>query len=359
VNQPGDSALEKMSLHHIEFYVTDAMAKAGEYAWRYGFEAVATFGSLASGSDHFSVVLRQGEAVLVLTEPRSTDHPGHAFLEAHGDGVADIALRVPDVQEAFQEALERGAQPAPGSTRGGDVAVQAFGDVRHTLVSDTAVGGSQGLLLGSPVRRSADHVGIGIASIDHFAVCLEPGDLEATVAFYESVLGLRTVFEERIVVGSQAMLSKVVQDSSRSVTLTLIQPDPTAHPGQIDEFVKNHGGAGVQHIAFKTPDVVRTVSAMAERGVEFLDVPDAYYKMLGERLSLLTHSTDELRQQNILVDEDQDGQLFQIFTRSTHPRRTLFFEVIERLGAQTFGSGNIKALYEAVEAERLPVREFS
>ena len=238
-----------MSLHHIEFYVTDAMAKAGEYAWRYGFEAVATFGSLASGSDHFSVVLRQGEAVLVLTEPRSTDHPGHAFLEAHGDGVADIALRVPDVQEAFQEALERGAQPAPGSTRGGDVAVQAFGDVRHTLVSDTAVGGSQGLLLGSPVRRSADHVGIGIASIDHFAVCLEPGDLEATVAFYESVLGLRTVFEERIVAGSQAMLSKVVQDSSRSVTLTLIQPDPTAHPGQIDEFVKNHGGAGVQHIA--------------------------------------------------------------------------------------------------------------
>jgi 4-hydroxymandelate synthase len=192
-------------------------------------------------------------------------------------------------------------------------------------------------------------------AIDHFAACLPAGTLDPTVAFYESALGFSVIFEERIVVGAQAMLSRVVQSASSQVILTLIEPDLSAQPGQIDEFVKNHDGAGIQHIAFKTGAIGPAVSALREREVEFLTAPSAYYRLLTERLQLAAYSVDELQQLNILVDEDHDGQLFQIFAKSTHPRRTFFFELIERLGARTFGSGNIRALYEAVEAERIKI----
>jgi 4-hydroxymandelate synthase len=188
--------------------------------------------------------------------------------------------------------------------------------------------------------------------LDHFAVCLEPGQLDSTVQFYEQVLDFRMIFVERITVGSQAMNSKVVQSVSGQVTLTLIEPDTVGEPGQIDDFVRDHGGAGVQHLAFSTNDIVRAVGTLRDRGLKFLTTPDSYYELLSRRLQLAAHGTRELHELNVLVDEDHDGQLFQIFTRSTHPRRTMFFEIIERLGARTFGSGNIKALYEAVEAER-------
>lgn len=182
-------------------------------------------------------------------------------------------------------------------------------------------------------------------------MCLEPGQLVPTVEFYETVLDFEMVFTERIVVGGQAMDSKVVQSRSGAVTLTLIEPDTSREPGQIDKFVKEHGGAGVQHIAFATDDIVRDVTLLGGAGLAFLKTPPTYYDLVPERLSLLRHSVDQLRSLNILVDEDQDGQLLQIFTKSVHPRGTLFFEVIERLGARTFGSGNIKALYTAVEME--------
>jgi 4-hydroxymandelate synthase len=151
----------------------------------------------------------------------------------------------------------------------------------------------------------------------------------------------------------------VVQSADRTVTLTPIEPDRDSGPGQIDDFVKNHGGAGVQHIAFGSANAVEVVSELVERGVEFLETPAAYYEQLEDRLTPSTHSTEELRRLNLLVDQDQHGQLFQIFTRTVHPRRTLFFEVIERLGARTFGSGNIKALYQAVEAEQTQGRVLS
>ncbi|BCK72298.1 hypothetical protein Srufu_062510 [Streptomyces libani subsp. rufus] len=193
----------------------------------------------------------------------------------------------------------------------------------------------------------------GLEAIDHFAVCLRAGGLDPTVAFYENVLGFSMIFEEKITVGAQAMLSKVVQDASRTVTLTLIEPDTTAQSGQIDSFLSANGGEGIQHIAFSTPNAVETVSVMEERGVEFLSTPGAYYRALRDRITLAAHTLDDLQRRNLLADEDHDGQLFQIFTRSMYPRQTLFFEVIQRLGARTFGSGNIKALYEAVEAERV------
>ncbi|MBI0301033.1 VOC family protein, partial [Streptomyces sp. PRKS01-29] len=184
------------------------------------------------------------------------------------------------------------------------------------------------------------------------------GGLGPAVAYYQQALGFRDVFAEHIVVGAQAMHSKVVQSPSGTVTLTLIEPDDTALPGQIDEFLKSHQGSGVQHLAFSSHDAVGSVRALSERGVTFLTTPDAYYDLLGERIDLSPRRLADLRATGVLADEDHDGQLFQIFTASTHPRHTLFYEVIERQGAQTFGSANIKALYEAVELERTGQRDF-
>jgi 4-hydroxymandelate synthase len=160
------------------------------------------------------------------------------------------------------------------------------------------------------------------------------------------------IFTEHIVVGAQAMNSKVVQSGSGHVTLTLIEPDVSRAPGQIDGFLKNHGGAGVQHIAFTAKDIVSSVDSISSRGIDFLTTPAMYYELLTRRLELAAHSTADLRRLNILVDQDSHGQLFQIFARSVHPRRTFFLEIIERLNARTFGSANIKALYEAVELQR-------
>ncbi|MFD2420195.1 4-hydroxyphenylpyruvate dioxygenase [Amycolatopsis pigmentata] len=320
-------------------YVGNLEAAAFGWLDKYGFAVAAT----GRSADHRSVTLRQGPIRLVLTEPTSDRHPGATYLQTHGDGVADIALRTPDVAAAFEAALQGGATAVREPTKGGQGPVTAtiggFGDVVHTLVrSGEAPDAGQGgdLLLG----------------IDHFAVCLTAGDLGPTVAFYERALGFRQIFEEHIVVGAQAMNSTVVQSASGAVTLTLIEPDTSADPGQIDDFLKEHHGPGIQHVAFSSADAVRAVRTLSRRGVEFLKTPDAYYNMLGDRITLQTHTLDDLRSTNVLADSDHGGQLFQIFTASTHPRHTIFFEIIERQGAGTFGSANIKALYEAVELER-------
>ncbi|QLE75804.1 4-hydroxyphenylpyruvate dioxygenase [Streptomyces rectiverticillatus] len=329
-------------------YVSDAVAQAAYFSQRYGFQPVGRHGSPTAGSDHFSIALQQGAIVIVLTQPCSPSHPGQTFLAAHGDGVADIALQV-----------------TPSSSVGEPVrtaAIRAFGNVRHTFVEgdagSTGEAGVPGFEPFAPLATFASlaplvaSTATGLLSIDHFAVCLEAGSLEPTVAFYENVLGFSSIFEEKVTVGTESMASTVVQDDSRTVTLTLIEPAGGAAPGQIDHFLQQNGGAGVQHIAFSTGDAVAVVKELAGRGVEFLTTPRSYYAALPQRISPAAHSVEALEELNILVDADHDGQLFQIFTRSPYPRRTLFFEVIERRGARTFGSGNIKALYESVEAER-------
>jgi 4-hydroxymandelate synthase len=268
------------------------------------------------------------------------------------------------VTAAFDAAVANGARvhrpPTPHTGDGPTVTavLRGFGDVVHTLVQ-RAPGEGPGLPADfSPTPQTGDDptgddpTGVDLLDIDHIAVCLNIGDLDPTVDYYLAALGFQRIFEERIVVGRQVMESKVVQSPSGSVTLTLIQPDPSADPGQIDEFLKGHQGSGVQHLAFSSPDAVRSVRALAGRGVTFLTTPPAYYDLLGGRIDLSESRVDALRATNVLADEDHGGRLFQIFTASTHLRHTLFFEVIERQGAETFGSANIKALYEAVELER-------
>ncbi|MEU9469260.1 4-hydroxyphenylpyruvate dioxygenase [Streptomyces avermitilis] len=353
---PAAAAVNDLAIDYVEMYVGDLEAAAFAWVDKYAFTVVGTGGS----AEHRSIALRQGRMTLVLTAPTSQQHPAATYVSTHGDGVADIALRTADVSGAFGAAVAGGARPVRQPTRhvgegpAVTAAVSGFGDVVHTLV-ERAPGEGPGLpagfvpALGSREARTSD---VGLLDIDHVAVCLNAGDLDSAALFYQEALGFREIFQEHIVVGAQAMDSTVVQSPTGAVTLTLIQPDAAAQPGQIDEFLKSHHGPGVQHLAFSSKDAVRSVRTLASRGVGFLKTPATYYDLLGERIGLRTHELDDLRATGLLVDEDHGGQLFQIFTASAHPRGTIFYEVIERQGARTFGSSNIKALYEAVELER-------
>ncbi|MDN0200199.1 4-hydroxyphenylpyruvate dioxygenase [Streptomyces sp. S.PNR 29] len=353
--------LEDLSIDHVGMYVTNLEASVSSWVDEYGFTVVGT----SASSRHRGAALRQGGITLALTQATSDQHPGAGYVLAHGDGVADIALRTADVEASFRAAVDRGARAVRRPTRhaAGDpvtAAVGGFGDVVHTFVQREPDEGP-GLPAGfSPVTGAepAAEGDAGLLALDHVAVCLNAGELRPTVDYYRTALGFRDIFRERIVVGAQAMESTVVQSPSGSVTLTLLEPDVSAAPGQIDEFLKGHQGAGVQHLAFSSRDAVAAVRALSARGVTFLRTPSAYYDLLGERMGLDAGRLADLRETNVLADEDHDGRLFQIFTASKHPRQTIFYEVIERQGAATFGSANIKALYEAVELERTKQRGF-
>nr|WP_092383177.1 4-hydroxyphenylpyruvate dioxygenase [Micromonospora phaseoli] len=351
--------MDDFKLDHVVMYVQDLDRQTTLWHDHYGFREAAVAGSPAEGFR--SVLMVQGDMRLVLTEATDEGHPAAAYVLAHGDGVADIAFGTSDVRAAYEQVVASGARAVAEPQEYGDrddVAVTAvvsgFGDVVHTLVERRGTGLLPGFRA-LPATGEDDPAGDGaqLYTMDHFAICLGTGQLDWAVNFYGAAFGFDDIFAEHIVVGSQAMISQVVQSRTGQITFTMIQPDPSADPGQIDEFLKNHGGAGVQHIAFTTEDITRAVRTLSDRGVRFLSTPAAYYGRIGERLELRKHALDDLRELNILVDEDHGGQLFQLFTQSRHDRGTLFFELIERCGAETFGSSNIKALYEAVEAERL------
>jgi 4-hydroxymandelate synthase len=344
-----------LRVDHIHFYVKDIVAATDWLTGGYGFTVYATADKQDGAPAFRSVGLGKERIRLVLTQADSSGHPAAEYTEKHGDGVADIALGVADAAAAFEAAVRRGAKPVSPPTRHGEIttaAILGFGDTVHTFIQRPAGADERALPSLVPVAGDEPGPDAGLREVDHFAVCVHDGQLDRTVQFYADVLDFRLLFGERIVVGDQAITTKAVQSASGAVTLTLIEPDTSRAPGHVDGFMASHGGAGVQHIAFTTEDIVRTISSLESRGTEFLHTPASYYGLLIERIHLSRHSADALQAHNILVDEDHYGQLFQIFSKSVHPRETFFFEIIERFGARTFGNGNIKALYEAVELQR-------
>jgi 4-hydroxymandelate synthase len=235
--------------------------------------------------------------------------------------------------------------------------VSGFGDVMHRLVERHGPEGEflPGVIemLEVPPPASPEL----LQSIDHAAVCVADGQLDGTTQYYRKAFGFEVIFEEYIEVGKQGMFSQVVQSPGGGITLTLIQPDLSRSPGQIDDFLAWHGGPGVQHLALSSRDIVATVDTMAEHGVGFASTPDSYYDSLNGRLGPVDLPVDRLRGRGILVDRDHWGQMYQIFATSTHVRRTFFWELIERHGARTFGTSNIPALYEAKERELATVQQ--
>jgi 4-hydroxymandelate synthase len=344
-------------IDHLEFYVEDAEQTAGQLCDWFGFRIRGEGGPQTGLADCRSVLLRQRGLSVLVTSALSEAHPAADYVSRHGDGVAVVALSVDDAHVAFAEAVEHGALPvAPPSILEDQNAkvtfasVNGFGDVTHLFVERSMVGGP---FAPGVIKERHDAVPEGLLhTVDHLAVCLPAGELGPTVQRYRDIFGFDETFEERILVGSQAMDSKVVQNRAGTVTLTLIEPDTTRDPGQIDEFIESHGGAGVQHVAFLTEDITTAVRVISSRGVRFLSTPASYYDVLTDRLGELDVPLQTLRELSILADRDRWGLLLQIFTKSEHPRHTLFYEVIDRRGARSFGSNNIKALYEAVERQR-------
>lgn len=352
----GTEVLKEMAIDYVEWYVDDLGRTLSWLVDGYGFVVRARS---ASSNGTMTVNVGQGELDLFLTESRG-DQPARTYVELHGDGIGDIGIRVPDAAGAFAEAVRRGARPLAAPVTRGDVTtatILGFGDVTHTFIQrpeDSVVADVRGLTR-VPEGVSARQVGLG--KLDHFAVCVEPGQLDFTAAYYERTLDFDTTLTERIVTGNEAMLIKVVQSKSRAVTFTLVEADPRLGSGQIEEFIKDHNGAGVQHMAFSTEDILATVRQLASHGIELLRTPAAYYAALAERVRPDRHSIEQLRSLNILVDEDHNGQLYQIFAKSVHPRKTIFLELIERAGATTFGSSNIKHLYNSVESQRIQAQD--
>jgi 4-hydroxymandelate synthase len=356
-----------MSIHgidHLEFYVGDARQTAYVLCTAYGFRICGQGGPETGLAGQRSLLLRQGDIRILLTSALGPEHPAYEYVARHGDGVAVVAFEVDDAADAYATAITGGAAavaPPAAYARDDDEVVLAtvsgFGDVAHRLVQRRGPGqqfqpGAIDMIAADP-----DHPDDLLHVVDHLAVCLPAGELAPTIQFYLDAFGFAQIFSEYVEIGEQGMESAVVQSRSGGVTFTLLQPDVRRQHGQLDDFLTWHGGAGVQHIAFRTPDIVTAVRTFAGRGVGFATTPASYYDVLEQRLGPVDVPVAQLREVGVLVDRDHWGQMFQIFTQSMHVRRTLFLELIERHGARTFGTSNIRALYEAKERELAGQRE--
>jgi 4-hydroxymandelate synthase len=353
-----------VGIDHIEFYVADAMAAAGSLS-TYGFRVYGYGGPDTGLPGQRSVLAGQGDIRILLTSGLHKDHPASQYVARHGDGVAVTALRTENAAAAYAEAVAAGASGVgePRVFENDEASVisaeiAGFGDVVYRFVerrgSDAVF--QPGAI--TPEEGADDHADDDLLRvIDHLAVCVPAGTLDSTIAFHEQALGFSVIFQEYIEVGSQGVVSKVVQDPSGGVTLTMLHPDIGRQAGQIDDFLAWHDGPGVQHLAFLTDDIARAVTTCTGRGVEFTVTPASYYDMLAARLGATDIPVDALRPLGILADSDHWGQMYQIFAKSTHIRRTYFVELIDRHGARTFGTKNIPALYAAKERELAEVRD--
>jgi 4-hydroxyphenylpyruvate dioxygenase len=345
---------------HVELYVGNALQAAYYYTRAFGFREVAYAGLETGTRDRMSHVLQQGRIRLVLTGALHSDSPIAAHQRKHGDGVKVIALSVPSAEHAYREATARGAdgltEPYELSDEHGTVrlaTIRTYGETVHTFVER---GGYSGPFLPGyeAVSNGTEDSGM-LLGIDHIVGNVQLGHMDEWVKYYEDVFGMREMIhfsDDDISTEYSALMSKVVTDGRGVVKFPLNEPAEGKRKSQIDEYLEFYEGAGAQHIAVATRDIVGTVAELRRRGVEFLTIPDAYYDEVPVRVPEVTEQLADLREQGILVDRDDEGYLLQIFTKPVGDRPTMFFEVIERHGARGFGDGNFKALFEAIEREQ-------
>lgn len=344
---------------HVEMWVGNARQAAHHYRHAFGFDVIAYAGPETGMRDRASYVVEQGRVRLVLTAPLQPEGEVAQFVARHGDGVRAIALRVADARAAYQAAVARGArgisEPTTMADADGAVTVATiatYGDTVHTFIERNEYTGAHLPGYRSDVRRAH---GTGLRFIDHTVGNVEQGAMETWVSFYSEVFGFN-VFQEfdenDIATRYSALKSKVTRDPVSMITFPINEPAVGLGASQIQEYLDYYRGSGVQHIALHTEDIVATVAAMRERGVEFLSAPPSYYVALADVAGDLDEDLERLQSLNILVDREPGGHLLQIFTRPVGDRPTLFFEVIQRKGAIGFGKGNFQALFEAIEREQ-------
>ena len=352
-------ALKLKTIHHVELLVGNAKQAAYFYREAFGFSQIAYAGPETGVRDQASYVLAQGEIRLVVSTPLSPEDPMAEHLRKHGDGVLDIAFEVADVDRAFQAAMEHGArvarEPYTLTDENGQVRrakLRAYGDTLHSLVS---LADYRGPFLPGYQQRRRPAAGVGLLAIDHIVGNVEAGRMNDWGAYYNKVLGFHqfmTFDDKDISTEFSALRSKVMADPTLSIKFPINEPAPGRRKSQIQEYLDYNAGAGVQHIALSTADIVHTVSLLRENGVEFLNVPDAYYGLIWDKVGQIGQEREEIRRQRILVDRDERGYLLQLFTKPVEDRPTLFFEIIQREGCAGFGKGNFKALFEAIERDQ-------
>jgi 4-hydroxyphenylpyruvate dioxygenase len=352
-------------IDHVRMFVGNARQSAYFYRNAFGFQVVAYAGLETGVRDEACYVLRQGDITFVLASPLRPEHPDAQRLVRHGDGVQSIALEVDDVRAAFDLAVERGAKPAVPPRVIEDengkyecAEIHAYGDTTHTFVNRSNYGGvfAPGFKPIDPDRYSPRTFHpVGLKVIDHIVANVEEGKMGDWVDYYNKVMGfsLMVSFDDKdISTEYSALMSKVVADGRGRIKFPINEPARSRRRSQIEEFLEFYGGPGVQHIAMATGDIIASVKAMAANDVSFLRVPPAYYDLLPERVGTIREDIHELAELGILVDRDDEGYLLQIFTKPVEDRPTLFFEIIQRRGARSFGKGNFKALFEAIEREQ-------
>lgn len=346
---------------HLEFYVGNAKQSAMYYQAALGFELVAYCGPETKVFDRVSYVLQQNKIRIVLTSSLSPDTEIAKHVALHGDGVKVLALWVDNAEEAYNTAVKRGAKSAfaPKTIRDehGEVvlaAIHTYGDTIHTLVERRNYTGT--FMPGFIPRTNAyPSKSVGLQYVDHCVGNVELGAMNKWVKFYQDVMGFKlliTFDDKDISTEYTALMSKVVSNGNGYIKFPINEPAKGLKRSQIDEYLDFYKSAGVQHIAVATDDIMATIGQMRDNGVDFLYVPDIYYEDVLDRVGKIDEDIEDLKRMNILVDRDEDGYLLQIFTKPIQDRPTVFFEVIQRKGAKSFGKGNFKALFEAIEREQ-------
>ncbi|GAC1685295.1 MAG: 4-hydroxyphenylpyruvate dioxygenase [Gemmatimonadaceae bacterium] len=359
--QPGTDTFPINGTDYIEFYVGNAKQASVYYRAAFGYRLLAYRGPETGTRDRSSYLLQQGKVRLVLTTALRRDSDVARHVHDHGDGVKDIALWVDDARTAFRLAVERGAtavrKPEVLTDADGEVviaAIQTYGETIHSLVERK---GYRGVFMPGFTAIDPDYnpPGVGLEYVDHCVGNVELGAMNRWVAYYSKVLGFYNLIsfdDKAISTEYSALMSKVVANGNGRIKFPLNEPAEGRKKSQIDEYLDFYRGPGVQHIAIATDDIVTTVRALRDRGVEFLRVPAVYYDDVLDRVGTIDEDLAPLRELGILVDRDDEGYLLQIFTKPVQDRPTVFYEIIQRKGAKSFGAGNFKALFEAIEREQ-------
>ena len=353
--------LPLLGTDHIEFWVGNAKQAAYYYQKAFGFELVAYAGPETGIRDRASYVLQQGKIRFILTTAMQPDTEIAKHVMKHGDGVKVLALLVDDAEKSFYETMSRGAkahtQPQTTTDEFGEVktaTIHTYGETLHKFVERKRYTGM--FMPGyKPAKASFKAEPVGLEYVDHCVGNVELGKMNEWVKFYEDVMGFKMIItfdDSDISTEYSALMSKVVSNGNGYVKFPINEPAAGKKKSQIDEYLEFYQGPGVQHIAIITHDVVKTVTELQKRGVDFLQVPGSYYDELETRVGKIDEDIQSLRNLGILVDRDNEGYLLQIFTKPVEDRPTLFFEIIQRKGAKSFGKGNFKALFEAIEREQ-------
>jgi 4-hydroxyphenylpyruvate dioxygenase len=346
---------------HVEFIVGNAKQVAHFYKTAFGFQDLAYCGLETGVQDRTSYVLRQDKITLVITAPMTPESPLHDNLRLHGDGVKNIALWVDDARKSWEETTQRGAEsafePYEISDEHGTAVlsgIKTYGDTVHVFVERKNYTGA--FLPGyKPLHREHQPAPVGLKFIDHMVGNVNWGEMNKWAEFYSRVMGFSQLisFDDKdISTDYTALMSKVMSNGNGRVKFPINEPAEGKKKSQIEEYINFYRGSGVQHIAVATDNIVETVTALKERGVEFLYVPTTYYNDILERVGPIEEDLEPLQRLGILIDRDEDGYLLQLFTKPIMDRPTVFFEIIQRRGAKSFGKGNFKALFEAIEHEQ-------